>query len=383
MYRPGFELCGFDTLPVQRKQVVLRALLEALVVADWNYIWHREQAGEGLLPSIYEIGPRYVLKVRPAGIDSWQDIPRTLELGSGDCFAEGTPITLETGQQLPVEKVQIGMRVRTRSERIHTVTNRGLMKLNAKTFEVETKRGHVARVTANHRFWTRNRGWVPLRDLNLGDGLIELDDTGNQKDADIAEIRPAGRSDVYDLTVEEKHEVFAGAILASQCKDFACWRIAELRHAGYDDVFPHIKVTTVPDPKGVEPDMTVYHIQVRIHETIEDPSAVLGMPTNATYDQLRGDSGEASLAPISAGAFPDMFAGGAFGYHQEQFRQHPGLGGHPGYPQHQPNFGHSGRGGQQHPQFGQPQQFGQHPGHFGYHAGGIVNQFGVPYGYGR
>jgi hypothetical protein len=254
MYRPGFELCGFDTLTVQRKQVVLRALLEALVVADWNYIWHREQSGEGLLPSIYEIGPRYVLKVRPAGIDSWQDIPRTLELGSGDC------------------------------------------------------------------------------------------------------------------------------------KDFACWRIAELRHAGYDDVFPHIKVTTVPDPKGIEPEMTVYHIQVRIHETIEDPSLVLGMPSNATYDQLRGDSSEALLPPISAGAFPGVFEqhqghqaggfpGGVYGHHQigeksfgfghQEFGQHPG------------HFGY-GYGPYGHPPH--PSQFGPHPSQFGYHQQGLVNQFGAAYG---
>lgn len=150
MYTPKFELDGFSTLPTQRKQIVLRAFLEALVVADWNYLL--ENPGTG---SIYDVGPQYVLKVRPMGLDSWQDIPRTIELGSGDC------------------------------------------------------------------------------------------------------------------------------------KDFACWRIAELRNAGYDDVYPHIKVSYHNDPRGVEPPMTVYHIQVRIHETIEDPSAILGMPTSVTYEQLR------------------------------------------------------------------------------------------------
>lgn len=223
MYRPGFELSGFDTLTVQRKQIVLRALLEALVVADWNYIWHREQSGHGSLPSIYTIAPQYVLKVRPAGIDSWQDIPRTLELGSGDC------------------------------------------------------------------------------------------------------------------------------------KDFACWRIAELRHVGYDDVFPHIKVTTIPDPKGIEPPMTVYHIQVRVHEIIEDPSAVLGMPTSASYDQLRGDDREGLMPPVSAGVFS--------GYGQQPFGQ----------------FGQHQFGGHPQQQQGHPQQHGN----FGYHqprGGGIVNQFGHPIG---
>jgi hypothetical protein len=150
MYTPKFELSSFSTLPTQRKQIVLRGFLEALVVADWNYLI--ENPG---LPSLYEAAPQYVLKVRPMGLDSWQDIQRTLELGSGDC------------------------------------------------------------------------------------------------------------------------------------KDFACWRIAELRHAGYDDVYPHIKVSYHNDPRGVEPPMTVYHIQVRIHETLEDPSAILGMPAHVTYDQLR------------------------------------------------------------------------------------------------
>lgn len=282
MYTPKFELAGFSTLPTQRKQIVLRGFLEALVVADWNYLL--ENPG---LPSLYESAPQYVLKVRPMGLDSWQDIPRTIELGSGDCFAEGTPITLETGATLPIEEIKIGMRVRTRGERLHTVTNHGLMKLNAKTFEVKTARGRVANVTSNHRFWTENRGWVALRDLNMADSLVELDEGGNQKSASIASIEPSGRRNVYDLTVEDVHEVFAGNILTAQCKDFACWRIAELRHAGYDDVYPHIKVSYHEDPRGLEPAMTVYHIQVRIHETIEDPSAILGMPQHVTYDQLR------------------------------------------------------------------------------------------------
>lgn len=151
MYTPKFELESFSTLPVQRKQIVLRAALEFLIVADWNFIW--EQGRD--FPSLYHFAPQYVLKVRPAGLDSWQDIPRTLELQSGDC------------------------------------------------------------------------------------------------------------------------------------KDFACWRIAELRNAGYDDVYPHIKVSYHQDPRGIDPPMTVYHIQVRIHEMIEDPSAILGMPNHVTYDQLR------------------------------------------------------------------------------------------------
>lgn len=167
MYMPKFELRSFASMPAQRKQIVLRAMLECLVVADWNYILENPD-----LPSLYDFAPQYVLKVRPAGIDAWQDIPQTIALGSGDC------------------------------------------------------------------------------------------------------------------------------------KDFACWRVAELRNQGYDDVVPYIKVSYHEDPSGRDPVMTVYHIQVRIHDIIEDPSAILGMPTSVTYEQLRGDP--------SAAQQPEQMAAGAF-----------------------------------------------------------------------
>lgn len=164
MYTPKVELGCFSTLPVRRKLVVLRNLLEALIATDWVYLQeYREQTGRNL-PSIYEFGPRYVLKERPGGLDAWQDIPRCIELGTADC------------------------------------------------------------------------------------------------------------------------------------KDLVAWRIAELRDAGYDGVFPHIKTSYHPDPRGIEPTMTVYHIQVvSTHDVdgqghqivVEDPSALLGMPNHVTYEQLR------------------------------------------------------------------------------------------------
>lgn len=100
-------------------------------------------------------------------------------------------------------------------------------------------------------------------------------------DAYVLKVRPMGLDSWQDIprTLE---------LGSGDCKDFACWRVAELRKAGYDDVTPFIKVSVHEDPTGQEPPMTVYHIQVRIHDIIEDPSAILGMPTQVSYDQLRG-----------------------------------------------------------------------------------------------
>lgn len=156
MYLPKFELATFSFLPPERKKIILRAMLEALICTDWQFLeWYKEEFGQRF-PSLYQYAPQYVLKVRPGGLDSWQDIPDTIALQSGDC------------------------------------------------------------------------------------------------------------------------------------KDFACWRVAELRSLGVDDVYPKIIEQTYPDPSGNGPPMTVYHIQVRIGERTEDPSAILGMPSSVSYDQLRG-----------------------------------------------------------------------------------------------
>lgn len=64
------------------------------------------------------------------------------------------------------------------------------------------------------------------------------------------------------------------------CKDFACWRIAELRMQGIPDVAPYIKVGKIRD-------ITIYHVQVRIGLDIEDPSALLGMPNSVSYEELK------------------------------------------------------------------------------------------------
>ena len=63
------------------------------------------------------------------------------------------------------------------------------------------------------------------------------------------------------------------------CKDFACWRVAEMRMLGVPDVAPYIKVSQIKN-------LTLYHIVVRIGLQEEDPSEAMGMPDNVTYDDI-------------------------------------------------------------------------------------------------
>jgi hypothetical protein len=295
MYQPKFELAGFATLSVQRKQTVLRGLLEALISADWNYILENPDT-----PPLYDYAPQYILKVRPAGLDSWQDIPQTLALGSGDCVAAGTAIKTETGDR-PIEEISAGDRLWTRGG-LQRVAKAGLVRYGAPTVALITESSRVVMATPEHRIWTANRDWTPIGELNAKDSVLEHADDGKHVITKVRNVISHLPTAVYDLTVENWPEFFAGGVLVHNCKDFACWRVAELRNAGYDDVFPHIKVSYHEDPSGREPMMTVYHIQVRVHDIIEDPSALLGMPKAVSYDQLRGDPTVGNRA-MAAGAF--------------------------------------------------------------------------------
>jgi hypothetical protein len=52
--------------------------------------------------------------------------------------------------------------------------------------------------------------------------------------------------------------------------DFVCWRIAELRIAGYDDVHPHLKMTYAEDGS-----LKAFTVQVRVNDVIEDPMQLI------------------------------------------------------------------------------------------------------------
>jgi len=65
------------------------------------------------------------------------------------------------------------------------------------------------------------------------------------------------------------------------CKDFACWRVAELRRQG-EMANPFIQYKK-------QGDIDLFHIVVqRSNGVIEDPSKLLGMPKTINYDEIRG-----------------------------------------------------------------------------------------------
>ena len=80
MYMPVMELSSFDDLPLAARLEILRGMLEALIINNRVWLKHHPEC-----PPMYKVAPTYKLKVRPFGLDTWQDIKRTLSIGSGDC----------------------------------------------------------------------------------------------------------------------------------------------------------------------------------------------------------------------------------------------------------------------------------------------------------
>lgn len=75
----AFELLAFDTLPMNRKMVSLRALLESMVVMNWNFI----MSAPPNMPCLKHLAEEGRVKLNKAPSETWLDIPSILTLGSG------------------------------------------------------------------------------------------------------------------------------------------------------------------------------------------------------------------------------------------------------------------------------------------------------------
>ena len=80
MYTAGFRLASMDLLDDSGRQDILHALIEALTWANTKWLDRNPST-----PPLYQIAPAYHLKVRPAQIDFWDDIPTVMAKGGGDC----------------------------------------------------------------------------------------------------------------------------------------------------------------------------------------------------------------------------------------------------------------------------------------------------------
>lgn len=92
------------------------------------------------------------------------------------CFPAGTPVITEFGQ-LPIESVQVGMRVftcdiSTGNMRYQPVVASASHATQHRLVEITTASGQRVRATPDHRFYVPTMGWIEAADLRPGDPVI-------------------------------------------------------------------------------------------------------------------------------------------------------------------------------------------------------------------
>lgn len=78
MFAPRFELAGYEGLSKGSRIDVLRMAVKVLVHSNRAYLREHPHT-----PQLYASGVRYLKEADDS--ENYQDIPRTLELRSGDC----------------------------------------------------------------------------------------------------------------------------------------------------------------------------------------------------------------------------------------------------------------------------------------------------------
>jgi hypothetical protein len=80
VYRCVFELGSFDTLSIEDRKGVLTAGTEWLAFVNLRFLRSHPST-----PRLYQIAPKYDLKVRNLGFDRWADVVKVYSDKSGDC----------------------------------------------------------------------------------------------------------------------------------------------------------------------------------------------------------------------------------------------------------------------------------------------------------
>ena len=124
-----------------------------------------------------------------------------------NCFTAGTKVKTDHGEK-NIEDIQVGDRVLSKDE----TTGEVAYKEVTATFNHETDEiykihvgGQAIEATYNHPFWVDGKGWTFVKDLKVGDLLVQSG--GNTLKIDSIELLHKHVT-VYNMTVDEFHTYF-------------------------------------------------------------------------------------------------------------------------------------------------------------------------------
>ncbi len=121
------------------------------------------------------------------------------------CFVAGTQVLMADGSAKNIEDVRAGDEVTATDPGTGETHGRRVLETyvhdNVPTVDVVTTDGTITS-TEEHPFYVQGRGWVPVRDLRPGDGLVDAKGT----EVEVVAVRlTGGEATVYNFHVEDLH----------------------------------------------------------------------------------------------------------------------------------------------------------------------------------
>lgn len=131
------------------------------------------------------------------------------------CFTEDTPVTLASGDTVPIAEVREGMRLRTDRYGGTDTVSRVLTRESGNLYHLQfsgprgTGPAELLRGTGEHRIWTDHEGWLALQELQAGHWLHHVDGTLRKV---LSVEKQEGVHTVHTLEVTADNAFFAGGI---------------------------------------------------------------------------------------------------------------------------------------------------------------------------
>lgn len=127
-----------------------------------------------------EISPNRVYNCGYAPIDDWRVFGEIMFLLLGGCFEQNTEVMTKNGNK-KIKDVTIDDHVLTYDENtdsyrwVHPIFAGETPTANKQKIELTLENGKIIQCTADHKFYTTNRGWVEAQDLTADDDIQVFD----------------------------------------------------------------------------------------------------------------------------------------------------------------------------------------------------------------
>ncbi|HEC80870.1 MAG TPA: hypothetical protein ENI42_00375, partial [Thermoplasmatales archaeon] len=156
---------------------------------------------------------------------------------TGVCFLPGTKINLADGSYKPIEDIKIGDKVKVFNNKTMSVEDASvtqtMTKMHDNVHELYLSNGKVLKPSANHPFWTREKGWATIdglddmnigaKKLEVGDHVYQLSSNGTLEEVEVVGIVPLmGDYLTYNL-VDMKYGTFIAEDIVTHNTGCTCF----------------------------------------------------------------------------------------------------------------------------------------------------------------